>query len=86
MQGSVIHITLVLAQATVGVIILAAALQRYFFGKLPNWLSFVLFIGSLLLIYPDWRLTAAGLTIAGGIMILQKARYRDTTGSTAANS
>jgi len=86
MQGSVLHITLVLLQATIGVIILAAALQRYFFGRLPSWLSVILFIGSLLLIYPDWRFTAAGLAIAGGIMILQKARYRDTLPPTAANN
>jgi len=86
MQGSVLHITLVLLQATIGVIILAAALQRYFFGRLPSWLSVILFIGSLLLIYPDWRYTAAGLAIAGGIMILQKARYRDTPAPTAANN
>jgi TRAP transporter 4TM/12TM fusion protein len=77
MQGDTLYIILVIGQATVGVIILAAALQGYFFGKLPVWLSILLFIGSLLLIYPDWWLTAAGFIIAGGILALQKARYRN---------
>jgi len=86
MQGSVMHITLVIAQATVGVIILAAALQRYFFGNLPVWLSIVLFIGSLCLIYPDWRLTAVGFITAGGVLALQKAKYRDAPGRTATSN
>jgi TRAP transporter 4TM/12TM fusion protein len=85
MQGNTVHIALVIAQATIGVIILAASLQRYFFGALPGWLSFVLFIGSLLLIYPDPRLTAAGLAIAGGTIVFQKGRYRNATGAAAAN-
>ncbi|MBM1690771.1 TRAP transporter permease [Sulfitobacter geojensis] len=86
MQGNAIHIALVLLQATIGVIILAASLQRYFFGKLENWLSFALFIAALLLIYPDWRMTSAGLAIAGGILALQKVRYRNATPQTAANN
>lgn len=75
MQGTPLHITLVIAQAAVGVILLAAALQRYFFGKLTAMFSIPLFAASLLLIYPDLRLTAAGLTIAGVVFALQKIRY-----------
>ena len=74
MQGSVTQITLVLLQATIGVILLAAALQRYYFGRLSNVLSVVLFGASLLLIYPDLRLTASGFVIAGVILAFQKAR------------
>ncbi len=57
--------------------LLAAALQRYFFGNLSALHSIVLFAGSLCLIYPDWRSTAAGFVIAGAIMFLQKARSRN---------
>lgn len=74
MQGSVTQITLVLLQATTGVILLAAALQRYYFGRLSNVLSVVLFGASLLLIYPDLRLTASGLVIAGIILVFQRSR------------
>jgi len=77
MQGTPLHITLVILQATIGVIILAAALHRYFFGKMTTWMSVLLFAAALLLIYPDLRLTASGLVLAGIILVLQKARYRD---------
>jgi TRAP transporter 4TM/12TM fusion protein len=86
MQGTPLHITLVLLQATIGVIILAAALQRYFFGKMTIWMSVLLFAAALLLIYPDLRLTATGLIIAGGILLLQKARYRDAPNRPVTNT
>ncbi len=83
MQGTPLHNTLVIGQAAVGVILLAAALQRYYFGNLSAWQSVVLFAGSLCLIYPDWRLTAAGFVIAIAIFAVQKARYRGAPGSPA---
>lgn len=39
MQGDPMRVVIVVLQATIGVILLAAALQRYFFGALPAWLS-----------------------------------------------
>lgn len=86
MQGTPIHVILVIAQATVGVIMLAAALQRYFFGNLPALHSVMLFVGALCLIYPDWRLTVAGFVIAGAILLLQKARYHKAVTPTATSN
>ena len=86
MQGSVTQITLVLLQATIGVILLAAALQRYYFGRLSNVLSVVLCGASLLLIYPDLRLTASGLVIAGVILVFQKARNPSPKNQAATNT
>ena len=86
MQGDILRIAIVITQATIGVILLAAALQRYFFGRLTNLLSVVLFVASLCLIYPDWRVTLLGLAIAGGILALQKARHQPVhTASTTSN-
>ncbi|KKK65317.1 hypothetical protein LCGC14_2975360 [marine sediment metagenome] len=86
MQGDILRIAIVITQATIGVILLAAALQRYFFGRLTNLLSAVLFVASLCLIYPDWRVTLLGLAIAGGILALQKARHQPVhTASTTSN-
>lgn len=74
MQGEPARIVVVLLQATVGVILLAAALQRYFFGRMAFWLSTVLFGAALCLIYPDWRITVVGLGLAAAVVALQKMR------------
>ncbi|PLS19849.1 TRAP transporter permease [Neptunicoccus cionae] len=76
LQGDLTRIVIVLLQATIGVILLAAALQRYFFGRTPVWLASILFGAALCLIYPDWRVTVLGLSIAGAIFAAQKLRYR----------
>lgn len=72
MQGDWVHIAIVITQATIGVILLAAALQRYFFGRMDLITSAVLFAASLCLIYPDYRITLVGLAIAGGVLALQR--------------
>jgi TRAP transporter 4TM/12TM fusion protein len=86
MQEGLLRNSVVIGQATVGVILLAASLQRYFFGKLPIWTSAVLFVASLCLIYPDWRLTAAGFLIAAGVIALQKTKARALPGRTATSN
>ena len=74
LQGDWFHIFMVIAQATLGVVLLAAALQRYFFGRLRPLQAMILFAGSLCFIYPDWRVTLAGLTCAGVIWFTQTLR------------
>lgn len=86
MQGDIFYVILVIVQATIGVILLAAALQRYFYGPLNGLLSVVLFAASLCLIYPDWRITIVGLVISGAILAYQKARHRSESGATPANN
>ncbi|SDI41441.1 TRAP transporter permease [Salipiger marinus] len=71
MQGDPLRIVVVVVQATAGVVLLAAALQRYFYGKLAYWQAFVLFAGSLCFIYPDWRVTLAGVVCAGAVYASQ---------------
>ena len=73
-QGHTGHVILIVAQATVGVVILAAVLQRYFFGRLQPWQAVMLFAAALLLIYPDWRLTLAGL--ASTVVVLARQATR----------
>lgn len=74
MQGEPWRIVLVLAQATVGVIFLAASLQRYFFGPLAYWQTPLLFVAALCLIYPDWRITLTGLACAAIVLLGQRGR------------
>lgn len=74
LQGDFLTVTIVILQATIGVILLAASLQRYFFGPLNALLSLGLFAASLCLIYPDWRITFVGLAVSGAILALQKAK------------
>ncbi|MEY8828218.1 DUF3394 domain-containing protein [Sedimentitalea sp. XS_ASV28] len=77
MQGNRVNVAIVIAQATIGVILLAAALQRYFFGRLQGWKAVLLFAASICLIYPDLRVTLLGLGIAGAILAMQKLGRRD---------
>jgi TRAP transporter 4TM/12TM fusion protein len=86
MQGDWVHIAIVITQATIGVILLAAALQRYFFGRMDLITSAVLFAASLCLIYPDYRITLVGLAIAGSVLALQKIRHRHAATPTPANN
>ncbi|MSU89118.1 TRAP transporter fused permease subunit [Rhodobacteraceae bacterium 2CG4] len=74
MQGDTVRVIVVVLQATLGVILLAAALQRYFFGRLRIWQAMITFAAALLLIYPDWRLTLAGLACAGLVLARQATR------------
>lgn len=74
MQGEWFRIVMVIAQATLGVVLLAASLQRYFFGKLERWQVGVLFVGALCFIYPDWRVTLCGLACAGLVWFRQSLR------------
>ncbi len=77
MQGNWVNVAIVIAQATIGVILLAAALQRYFFGRMQAWKAALLFAASICLIYPDLRVTLLGLGIAGAIFAMQRLRRRD---------
>lgn len=74
LQGDWLRIVMVLAQATLGVVLLAASLQRYFFGKLEMWQAAVMFVGALCFIYPDWRVTLCGLACAGIVWFRQSLR------------
>jgi TRAP transporter 4TM/12TM fusion protein len=71
MQGEPARIVVVLLQATLGVVILAAALQRYLLGKLNVWQAPLLFASALCFIYPDWRVTLAGLIGLGVVVAAQ---------------
>lgn len=60
LQGEPLRIVFVLAQATLGVIVLAAALQRYLFAPVARWQQLALFAAAISFIYPDWRVTLLG--------------------------
>lgn len=71
LQGDILRIIFVLTQATVGVVILAASLHGYLFGALTRWQQLLLFASAICFIYPDWRVTAAGLTGLAVVMAAQ---------------
>lgn len=61
LQGEWTRIVFVLVQATFGVVILAASLHGYLYGRMTRWQQPILFAAALCFIYPDWRVTAVGL-------------------------
>ncbi|MHC9237730.1 TRAP transporter permease [Pseudooceanicola sp. 502str34] len=74
LQGDIFGIITVVGFATLGVILLAAALQRFFYGKLEYWQAGLLFVGAICMIYPDWRVTVAGLVCTGLVLARQLTR------------
>ncbi|WP_255448312.1 TRAP transporter permease [Telmatospirillum sp. J64-1] len=80
LQGEPLRIVFVILQAAVGVTILAASLHGYLAGPMTRWQQVLLFAASLCFIYPDWRVTAAGLTglavVLGAQMLDRRSRRR----------
>jgi TRAP transporter 4TM/12TM fusion protein len=69
------------ATATVGVVAAACAVQGYVLRPLAPSLRVLLFVGSLLLIFPGIATDAAGLAIVLGIGALQKFRPESVAGA-----
>lgn len=80
LHGEIVNILLVVAQAILGVILMASALEGYTYwvGKLKYWQRPFLFLAGLLFIYPDFISTFVGVVIGAaiiGISLLQE-RWR----------
>ena len=76
LQGELPEILRVLATASGGVVVMAAASGGYLFGSLPTAWRVVLFCFGPLLIAPDVRTDIVGATAIGVISVLQLWRHR----------
>ncbi|MFP4262656.1 MAG: TRAP transporter permease [Halomonas sp.] len=72
MEGSWMQILRVGVTATLGIVLLAAAVQTWFFGPVKAWLRVVMLVGALCLIYGGVYTDIAGLAIGGVLFILQR--------------
>ncbi len=67
----------VAATASIGVFLIAVAVEGYLFAPLPSWLRVVAAAGSLLLIQPGLTTDTAGVVILAIVLIFQKRRAKD---------
>jgi TRAP transporter 4TM/12TM fusion protein len=72
MQGEWYDIVHVFISATLGVLLLSAAVQGYFFGRIGPVLRIVLLIAALGMIEGSWLTDIAGLVVAFAILGYQK--------------
>ena len=72
LQGDALTVSLALAQAVLGVIVLAAALHGYLFAPLRTWHKALLLIATVGLIYPDWRASLPALVIVAAVCLFSR--------------
>jgi TRAP transporter 4TM/12TM fusion protein len=74
MNGSLSEIFYVVVIAAIGVFALAIAAQGYFLRR-TGWFARILFLASsILLFWPDYWITAAGLLLLAGLLAIEKKR------------
>jgi TRAP-type uncharacterized transport system fused permease subunit len=72
MQGSWGEIIHVFISASLGIYLLSAAVQAWFFGHLNVILRAVLAVAALSMIYSGWLTDAIGAAAALGVWLIQK--------------
>ncbi|MBF7054362.1 TRAP transporter permease [Halomonas sp. KAO] len=72
MEGSWVQILRVGVTATLGIILLAAVVQAWFFGPVKSWQRVVMLIGALFMIYGGIVTDIAGLAIGAGLVLMQR--------------
>ncbi|HCL80107.1 MAG TPA: C4-dicarboxylate ABC transporter permease, partial [Synergistaceae bacterium] len=65
------------ATSFVGVLILAAALQNYFLRPMNLLQRAMMFVGSILLIFPGLTTDIMGVVLAGSVYLWQKASMKE---------
>ncbi|KJZ16625.1 C4-dicarboxylate ABC transporter permease [Halomonas sp. S2151] len=83
MEGDWPQILRVGTTATIGIILLAATVQAWFFGPVKAWQRLVMLIGALCLISGGIVTDLAGLAIAIGLFVMQRASGGGTRSATA---
>ncbi|MCE8021750.1 TRAP transporter permease [Halomonas sp. MCCC 1A11036] len=75
MEGSWPQILRVGVTATLGIVLLAAAVQAWFFGPVKAWMRLVMLVGALCMIYGGIYTDIAGLAIGGALLMLQRSTH-----------
>ncbi len=73
LQGDPVYAAFVIAQAVLGVIVLASALHGYLLTELTRWQKAVLLLATFGLIYPDWRASLPALALVALVIVRQRA-------------
>ncbi|MBB3230856.1 TRAP transporter permease [Halomonas stenophila] len=74
MEGSWLQILRVGVTATLGIVLLAATVQAWFFGPVKVWQRLVMLIGALCMIYGGIYSDVAGLAIGTALFLYQRGR------------
>ncbi len=72
MEGSWMQILRVGVTATLGIVLLAAVVQAWFFGPVKVWQRIVMLIGALFMIYGGIYTDIAGLAIGTALFLMQR--------------
>ncbi|WP_069384660.1 TRAP transporter permease [Halomonas caseinilytica] len=83
MEGSWMQILRVGVTATLGIVLLSATVQAWFFGPVKAWQRIVMLIGALCMIYGGLITDVAGLAIGIALFLLQRGRHDGGTRSVA---
>ncbi|WP_110285634.1 TRAP transporter permease, partial [Halomonas sp. LBP4] len=75
MEGSGMQILRVGVTATLGIVLLAATVQAWFFGPVKAWMRLVMLLGAMFMIYGGIYTDVAGLIIGGGLFMLQRGSH-----------
>ncbi|MGM0536455.1 MAG: TRAP transporter permease [Pseudomonadota bacterium] len=75
MEGSALQILRVGVTATLGIVLLAATVQAWFFGPVKAWQRLVMLVGALFMIYGGFYSDIAGLAIGALMFMLQRGRH-----------
>ncbi|MGQ4878241.1 TRAP transporter permease [Billgrantia sp. LNSP4103-1] len=75
MEGSWMQILRVGVTATLGIVLLSATVQAWFFGPVKAWMRLVMFIGALFMIYGGIYTDIAGLAIGAVLFMLQRGMH-----------
>ncbi|MCW4152947.1 TRAP transporter permease [Halomonas sp. 18H] len=74
MEGSWLQILRVGLTATLGIVLLSATVQAWFFGPVKTWQRVVMLIGALCMIYGGLITDVAGLAIGIALFLMQRGR------------
>ncbi|MGQ7246562.1 TRAP transporter permease [Halomonas sp. V046] len=75
MEGSWLQILRVGATATIGIVLLSATVQAWFFGPVKAWQRLVMLVGAMFLIYGGIYTDLAGLAIGAGLVMMQRSSH-----------
>ncbi|TDR57066.1 TRAP transporter 4TM/12TM fusion protein [Halomonas ventosae] len=75
MEGSALQILRVGVTATLGIVLLAATVQAWFFGPVKAWQRLVMLLGALCMIYGGIYSDIAGLAIGALMFLMQRGRH-----------
>ena len=84
MEGTPMQIVRVAITASIGIFMLSATVQAWFFGSIQAWQRLVLMIGALFLIYGGIVTDIAGLGIGAAMFLMQRKLHGPKPAPTAA--